>query len=318
MADSELQSLRRQARRDGDLSNGAARLFCEVVDLHLLDQGCFASDGKLSDWLSTTRRTVRRWRNELVNLGYLKVKENGKRHLIPTEPDKNVRTKSSEVDKSVRTKMSTPDKNVQNDPDKNVQDIEYNNNSRRVVESGGAKESTPLPDDHPVFWDFHWDDWRWRAGLYTLSQLCQQGLLNSHYRKRLRSGEHPGKIASEWADTFRLIVEQDGWSREEIGITMRWLFETDNWWRENRVVQSAGSLRKKGDDGTSKFDKIIQSAVADYEQRQREQTDPEAIRRGWRGEGPSRSSPSAVTSGNGVVPNGFQWATGERAHETGP
>lgn len=300
--------LRREARRNGDLSNGAVRLLGEVIDLHLLESGCFASDGKLSEWLCTTRRTVRRWRNELQEAGYLRVKRTAKRHLVPCSPSEEDRTELSNADKSVRTKMSDPDKNVQEGVDKNVQHREYNNNSVRDVEYGGG-DSSPLPDDHPVRWDYFEGDWRWHAGIYCLSQLSAHNCLNSHYRKRLVSGEHPGKIASEWADTFRLLVEQDGWKKEEVAITMKWLFETENWWRENRVVQSVGALRKKDDEGTTKFDKILQSALADYEQRQSEQVDTEEIRRGWRGDGASRPTNGAVTAEPGVDGESFQWAT---------
>lgn len=139
----------------------------------------------------------------------------------------------------------------------------------------------PLPDDHPALWEFSPGDWRWEAGDYVLRQLREHDMLNSHYSRRLDEGCRPGKIASEWADTFRLLKEQDGWSREEIGITMQWLFETDNWWRKNRTIQSAASLRRKGSDGTTKFDKILQSALSDYEQRQQQQTTREEIEQGW-------------------------------------
>lgn len=138
-----------------------------------------------------------------------------------------------------------------------------------------------LPDDHPARWEYHPGDWRWEAGRYVLRQLRDHDMLNTHYRRRLSDGAKPGKIASEWADTFRLLHEQDGWQREEIGITMKWLFETDNWWRQNRTIQSAGSLRKKGDDGTTKFDKILQSALSDYEQRKEQRTTREDIDQGW-------------------------------------
>ena len=139
----------------------------------------------------------------------------------------------------------------------------------------------PLPDDHPARWEYHPGDWRWEAGRYVLRQLRDHDMLNTHYRRRLSDGERPGKIASEWADTFRLLHEQDGWNREEIGITMQWLFETENWWRQNRTVQSAGSLRKKGGDGTTKFDKILQSALSDYEQRKERRTTRKDIDQGW-------------------------------------
>ena len=152
MTDAQLCSLRRTVRRDAAISNGAARLFAEVVELHMLEHGCFAQDLTLAEWLGTTSRTIRRWRRELCDAGYLREKpvEEGRR-LIPheAEPDKNVRddrTKSSGQncpdrtelsggpDKSVRTKMSEPDKSVHDPPDNFVQHREYN-----IPQAGGPE-----------------------------------------------------------------------------------------------------------------------------------------------------------------------------------
>jgi len=159
----------------------------------------------------------------------------------------------------------------------------------------------PLPEDHPARWDYLPGDWRWEAGLYALSQLAGEEMLNTHYRTRLLS-EHPGKIASEWADTFRLLIEQDGWRRPEVAVVMKWLFETDNWWRRNRTIQAVPPLRRTDESGTTKFDKIAQSALADYEQRQRDQ-DPspaeareavrDAVRRVSTGDGAPGPAPGA-------------------------
>jgi hypothetical protein len=152
MNDAQFCSLRRTVRRDEKISNGAARLFAEVVGLHLMEDGCFAQDTTLARWLNTTARTIRRWRKELYQAGYLKEEPGDQgRHLIPheAEPDKNVqddRTKSSGQncpdrtelsggpDKNDRTKMSEPDKSVQDRPDNFVQHREYN-----IPQAGGPE-----------------------------------------------------------------------------------------------------------------------------------------------------------------------------------
>jgi hypothetical protein len=143
MTDAALRSLRREVRRNEEISNGAARLFSEVIDFHMLEAGCFAQDPTLADWLGTTARTVRRWRTELAEAGYLREEpcERG-RLLIPQEadPDKNVREEEDD-----RTKMSgqncpPPDKNVHDGPDKNVHHRE-NNNTQAV----GPGEGAPAP-----------------------------------------------------------------------------------------------------------------------------------------------------------------------------
>jgi len=172
-------------------------------------------------------------------------------------------------------------------------------------------QAKPLPDDHPARWDYLPGDWRWEAGMHSLSQMCRFGCLNTHYRKRLLDGEHPGKIAAEWGDVFRKLAELDGWKREEVALTMKWLWETDNWWRQKGVVQSAASLRRKDDEGTMKFDKILQSAISDYEQRKRKRTDPDAIRQGFEpggGDGQSsRPAGDSVPAQPKVAPGDFTW-----------
>lgn len=167
----------------------------------------------------------------------------------------------------------------------------------------------PLPDDHPARWEYQPEDWRWIAADWSLSQLQDRDMLNSHYRKRLED-ERRGKIASEWADVIRKIVDLDGYTKQEVRITLAWLFEVENWWRENRTIQSLGALRKKGKDGSTKFDKILQSALADYEQQQQKRTDPEEIREGFEGgEGRDAAEPSgdSVPSEPEVDEAGFHW-----------
>jgi hypothetical protein len=147
MNEADLRSLRREVRRNEDISNGAARLFSEVIDLHMLEEGCFAHDPTLADWLGTTPRTVRRWRKELTSAGYLREEPADRgRHLIPhkADPDKNDRTKMSD-----RTDMSgqncpPADKNVHDDPDKNVQHREIN-----IPQAEGPGEGAPAPTHDP-------------------------------------------------------------------------------------------------------------------------------------------------------------------------
>jgi len=119
----ELQITKRTVRRDPEISDGAARLFAEIADMHVLDGGCFAGDTKLGSWVGCSSRTIRRRRHELEAAGYLQEKhENGRRYLIPASGlDKNDRTDLTdktgqvdtsdgqnwpEVDKTDRTKLA--------------------------------------------------------------------------------------------------------------------------------------------------------------------------------------------------------------------
>lgn len=153
----------------------------------------------------------------------------------------------------------------------------------RLVENL-AWESEPLPDDHPALWDYHPGDWRWEAGNYILRELWGDQRLPSRLNRRLEEGDiRPGAVASKWADTFRLLVEQDGYTREVIRHTVQWLFQVDEWWIESGNFQSASNsaLRSRDQDGTHKFDKLVQRARSHYEQQKRQQTNPSEVRQGW-------------------------------------
>lgn len=152
----ELHSLRRQARRDGDLGNGPLRLFGEVIDLTIMDE-CRAKYTTLAAWLGTTERTIRRWRDRLVEAGYLRVKDGSTDRLIPTkpagdettdrtemsgEPDESVRTSASD-----RTNMSAePDNSVRSGPDNSVRDMRDNKSHAEGLES--ESESAPAREEH--------------------------------------------------------------------------------------------------------------------------------------------------------------------------
>jgi len=127
----EAQIVKRQVRRDTSISNGAARLFAEITDLHCMEQGCFAKDGTLAEWLGCTERTIRRWKRELEAADYLTSEHrNGRRYCVPNG---DVCDKPPDTE---RTKMSAPpDKNVQ-DPDKNVRTKMSNTDSIYIPPSG--------------------------------------------------------------------------------------------------------------------------------------------------------------------------------------
>ena len=83
-----LFKIRRAARRDGDISDAATRLFCEIVDLHQLDGGCTATDKTLGGYIDKSPRTVARRRQELKEAGYLREEQGAdSRILVPKWPD---------------------------------------------------------------------------------------------------------------------------------------------------------------------------------------------------------------------------------------
>jgi hypothetical protein len=68
-------------------------------------------------------------------------------------------------------------------------------------------------------------------------------------------------VIAQWADTFRLLHEQDGYSRQEIRETMEWLFDGTNFWIEKQAIRSVPPLRSRTRNGDAyKFDVMHQQA----------------------------------------------------------
>ena len=170
-------------------------------------------------------------------------------------------------------------------------------------------QAEPLPDDHPACWEYHPGEWEWEAAMYLLRGLQEHQVLHSG----IDDSKPDGQIASKWADVFRLLHEEDGYGLPAIRGTLWWLINVENWWIQN-VIQSGSNyaLRSRDGDGAHKFDKLVQRARRYYEQRQRQRTDPDAIREGFAPESeqepePAGSSGDAIPDEREVEVSGFQW-----------
>lgn len=122
----EAQQSKRLVRRDRSISDGASQLFAEIVDLHCLEGGCFASDGCFAKWLGCTERTIRRRKNQLQAAGLIQyIRQNGRRYCVPTvEIDDKASVVSDKPNDTDRTKLSgQPDKTVQ-ELDNSVQELD--------------------------------------------------------------------------------------------------------------------------------------------------------------------------------------------------
>jgi len=82
MKKTDLFELRREVRRSDDISDAATRLFCEVIDLHRLKNGCTATDATLGDYINKSARTVARRRQELEAAGYLREEDGANRRVL--------------------------------------------------------------------------------------------------------------------------------------------------------------------------------------------------------------------------------------------
>jgi len=122
MSTEELFKLRREVRRDDDISDKAQRLFAEIVDLHQLSKGCIAQDTTLSDYLGCTPRTIARRRDELVEAGYLREDCSAKNRILvpkwPNQPNEQGETLPDKFDETPDTNDETGDNRDGGAPDK--------------------------------------------------------------------------------------------------------------------------------------------------------------------------------------------------------
>jgi len=118
----------------------------------------------------------------------------------------------------------------------------------------------PLPDDHPARWDHLPGDWTFDFAAAALEHLRSYDLLSSVTEKKIkREGED--YVIAQWADTFRLLYEQDGYSQVAIKTTMEWLFEGGNFWIEKQAIRSVPPFRSTvRSEDAYKFDVMYQQA----------------------------------------------------------
>lgn len=128
----------------------------------------------------------------------------------------------------------------------------------------------PLPDDHPSQWSHQPGDWTFEFAVAAMGHLRGMDLMAPPTEQKIdREGE--GYVAAQWADTFRLLHEQDGYSQQEIRETMEWLFEGGNFWTEQPAIRSVPPLRKKTRSGDArKFDVMYQQARSESNGQRRE------------------------------------------------
>lgn len=153
MTSQELIDLQAQATKDTDLTPIARVLFAEIINLNLTGDGCYKAYTTLAEELGMSERTVRRRRKELQSSGYITVSHReGRRYLVPTRPDKDVRSghecpdTDDRADSDDRTQVSTTDIDDESAPDTDVQDQEVDNPegaSSRAREAEGRWDFLP-------------------------------------------------------------------------------------------------------------------------------------------------------------------------------
>jgi len=140
----------------------------------------------------------------------------------------------------------------------------------------------PLPDDHPARWDHLPGDWTFEFAAAAMTHLQELDLLATPTENKIdREGED--FVVSQWADTFRLLHEQDGYDQGEIKETMQWLFEGGNFWIEKQAIRSVPPLRSKTKNGDAyKFDVMYQQAHSASDGRDRDEDPKQRPEENWK------------------------------------
>jgi len=140
----------------------------------------------------------------------------------------------------------------------------------------------PLPDDHPARWDHLPGDWTFEFAAAAMTHLQELDLLATPTENKIdREGED--FVVSQWADTFRLLHEQDGYDQGEIKETMQWLFEGGNFWIEKQAIRSVPPLRSKTKNGDAyKFDVMYQQAHSTSNGRDRDEDAKQRPEENWK------------------------------------
>lgn len=123
---------------------------------------------------------------------------------------------------------------------------------------------------------FQQGDWRRVFAEAGFEHLDEAGVLPPAVKRK--ADRDRGALIDDWADVFRLLHEQDNYSREAIQRTMSWLFEPGNDWIEGGMIASLGALRRKTRSGDrTKFDAMFHQAKQAHAKRKRDnERDPSA------------------------------------------
>ena len=122
-----------------------------------------------------------------------------------------------------------------------------------------------LPADHPAVSERHLRyhmaaDWSIKL-MEQAEEAIESYRIPSAVRRKLDRDRH--EVVQDYATTYRLLEEQDGYEWEEVRTGIHWLFTESDWLR-NGYIASVNALRRKTRSGDrSKFDVILTQAKAD-------------------------------------------------------
>jgi len=153
----------RDVRRDTDLSPLARLLFYEIWEMCCDEGQCFATNQFFADQIGASKSSVRRWKRQLVEAGYVTERhDDGKRYLSPTDPparrDRGGAVSSDRGDqqqseaRQTATEAASSDRGaITSDREGAISSDQYrdNNNPAEACESAHAREEAASRDDDP-------------------------------------------------------------------------------------------------------------------------------------------------------------------------
>lgn len=122
-----------------------------------------------------------------------------------------------------------------------------------------------LPSDHPAVSARHLRyhmaaDWSIKL-MEKAEAAIESYRIPSAVRRKLDRDRH--EVVQDYATTYRLLEEQDGYEWEEVRFGIHWLFTQSDWLRDGYIA-SVNALRRKTRSGDrTKFDVILTQAKAD-------------------------------------------------------
>jgi hypothetical protein len=160
----------RKVRRDTDLSPLARLLFYEIWEMYCDEGQCFATNQFFADQIGASKSSVRRWKRQLVEAGYVTERhDDGKRYLSPTDPpatsdrggvissdrgdqqQSERRQTATEAASSDRGETSSDRGAITSDREGAIRSDQYrdNNNPAEAYESAHARGDGPGREDDP-------------------------------------------------------------------------------------------------------------------------------------------------------------------------
>lgn len=161
----------RKVRRDTDLSPLARLLFYEIWEMYCDEGQCFATNQFFADQIGASKSSVRRWKRQLVEAGYVTERhDDGKRYLSPTDPparsdrggaissdrgdqqQSKVRQTATEAASSDRGAISSDRGAITSNREGAISSDQYrdNNNPAEACESAPAREGDPGREEDPL------------------------------------------------------------------------------------------------------------------------------------------------------------------------